>query len=74
MGLDIKLPIGLMFTLFGVLITIYGIATGGDMEMYRKSLDININLWSGILMTVFGLAMLIPSLLMRKKNKNVEKS
>jgi putative Mn2+ efflux pump MntP len=68
MGLDIKLPIGLMFSIFGVLLTIYGIATSGDV-MYTKSLNININVWSGILMIVFGLAMLIPALMQRKKRK-----
>jgi len=72
MGLDIKLPIGLMFTVFGVMLTIFGIATGGDVEMYKKSLDININIWSGVIMTIFGIAMLIPALLQRKK-KNSEK-
>jgi putative Mn2+ efflux pump MntP len=67
MGLDIKFPIGLMFTIFGVLLTIYGLSTMGNAEMYEKSLNININLWSGLLMTLFGLAMLIPSLLQKKK-------
>jgi len=72
MGLDIKFPIGLMFTIFGIMLTIYGIATIGNTEMYAKSLNININLWSGVLMTIFGLAMLIPSLLQRKKKKSNE--
>lgn len=53
MGLDIKLPIGLMFAIFGLLLTIYGIATIGN-DMYEASLDININLWAGIFMIVFG--------------------
>jgi uncharacterized membrane protein YhaH (DUF805 family) len=68
MGLDIKFPIGLMFTIFGVMLIIFGLFTGGD-EMYKKSLDININLWSGIFMTIFGLAMLIPSILQKRKQK-----
>ncbi len=67
MGLDIKFPIGLMFTVFGVLLTVYGLATIGDTELYKISLNININLWSGILMLIFGLAMLIPAILQRKK-------
>jgi hypothetical protein len=66
MGLDIKFPIGLMFTIFGVMLVVFGLFTGGD-EMYKKSLEININLWSGICMAIFGLAMLIPSLLSKKK-------
>jgi hypothetical protein len=71
MGLDIKLPIGLMFIIFGAMLTFYGLTTSGDL-MYAKSLNININIWSGSFMTVFGLAMLIPALLQRKK-KNSDK-
>ena len=47
MGLDIRWPIGLMFSLIGLLLTIYGFATSGDAEMYQRSLDININLHLG---------------------------
>lgn len=58
MGLDIKLPIGLMFVILGILLTIYGLATGSDTTMYAKSLNVNINLWIGISMLVFGALML----------------
>ena len=58
MGLDIRWPIGLMFSLIGLLMTIYGAATGSD-EMYKRSLDININLRWGIVLLVFGAIMLI---------------
>lgn len=67
MGLDIRLPIGLMFSIFGIMLTVFGLATSGNTELYKISLGININLWSGILMLIFGLAMLIPALLKRKK-------
>jgi hypothetical protein len=69
MGLDIKFPIGLMFTIFGVMISIYGFVTNGNIELYKSSLGININIWSGLLMLIFGLAMLVPALLKRKKKK-----
>lgn len=59
MGLDIKLPIGLMFTLLGLLLTVFGLFTGSDTEMYAKSLHVNINLWIGLAMIVFGVIMLI---------------
>ena len=59
MGLDIKLPIGLMFTIIGILLTIYGIVTGSNSTMYAKSLSVNINLWVGVSMLVFGIIMLI---------------
>jgi len=61
MGLDIKIPIGLMFLLFGVMLTIFGLATGSNTEMYKISLNININLWSGLFMVVFGTLMLVFS-------------
>ncbi|MGC8802474.1 MAG: hypothetical protein ACP5PS_01690 [Bacteroidales bacterium] len=64
MGLDIKYPIGLMFTLLGIVLTIYGLATQSDPAMYQKSFQINVNLWSGIGMLIFGLVMLM---LVKKK-------
>jgi uncharacterized membrane protein len=59
MGLDIKLPIGLMFAIIGLLLTIYGLATASNAEMYARSLHVNINLWIGISMLVFGGIMLL---------------
>jgi hypothetical protein len=68
MGLDIKIPIGLMFAIFGAILGIYGLATEGN-SMYVISLNINVNLWSGIAMFLFGGGMLLFSDLMRKKVK-----
>lgn len=59
MGLDIKLPIGLMFSIIGLLLTIYGLLTASDAEMYTRSLHVNINLWIGACMLVFGVVMLV---------------
>jgi hypothetical protein len=67
MGLDIRWPIGIMFTLLGVLLAVFGAATGSDVEMYRHSLGININLVWGILLLVFGVAMLLGAILGRNK-------
>jgi sulfite exporter TauE/SafE len=61
---DIRIPIGLMFSILGVLITGFGIVTMSNSEMYQKSLGINVNIIMGILMLVFGLIMLF---LARKK-------
>jgi hypothetical protein len=59
MGFDIRLPIGMMFSVFGLLISGYGAATG-DSEMYAThSLGINVNLWWGLVMLVFGAIMLL---------------
>jgi len=59
MGIDVKLPIGLMFSILGLLLTIYGLFTLPDATMYSKSFGINVNLFSGIIMLVFGLGMLL---------------
>ena len=67
MGLDIKIPIGLMFAILGLILTILGLATADNTEMYEQSLGYNINLFSGIIMLVFGCFMLFTSRLFRKK-------
>jgi hypothetical protein len=56
MGLDIRLPIGLMFTLFGVLLVVYGLVS--DRAIYQRSLGINVNLRWGCVLLIFGLVML----------------
>jgi uncharacterized membrane protein HdeD (DUF308 family) len=61
MGLDIKIPIGLLFTILGLLLTIHGILTFSNTTIYTKSLGINVNLWTGLVMIVFGILMLIFS-------------
>lgn len=67
MGLDIKIPIGLMFTVLGLLLAIFGLATSGDAELYERSLGININLWTGLAMLAFGVFMLVTSTLNARK-------
>lgn len=66
MGVDIKLPIGLMFSVFGVILTLHGLLTSTNAELYKKSLDININLWSGLFMLAFGIIMLAFSKKIKK--------
>jgi hypothetical protein len=61
MGLDIRFPIGMMFSLIGAVMVIFGLITGSKKEMYERSLDININLWWGLVLLVFGLAMFIAA-------------
>jgi hypothetical protein len=59
MQLDIRVPIGLMFALLGAILTIYGLVTGSTTAFYQKSLDININLWCGLIYLAFAAVMLI---------------
>jgi len=70
MGVDIRFPIGLMFTIFGLVLTILGLVTNSNAEMYKRSLDININLWSGLVILVFGILMLFFALRARKTRKS----
>ena len=64
--LDIRIPIGLMFTVLGVMISIYGIITNSNAVMYTKSFGININIWSGLGMLLFGLIMLALTRIKKK--------
>lgn len=57
MNFDLRLPIGVLFTIFGVILTGYGLATKGS-EMYEKSLGKNINIQWGAFLLFFGLMML----------------
>jgi hypothetical protein len=57
MGLDIRLPIGLLFSIFGLLLIGYG--AFGNKSIYARSLDVNINLWWGLIMLLFGLVMFV---------------
>jgi membrane protein implicated in regulation of membrane protease activity len=56
-ALDLRLPIGGLFTAIGLLVGGYGLATNGD-AMYERSLAVNINLWWGLVMLVVGVIML----------------
>ena len=66
MGVDIKLPIGLMFSILGVILTIDGFLTATNAELYKKSLGINVNLWAGLFMLAFGIIMLAFSKKLKK--------
>ncbi|MEP7226357.1 MAG: hypothetical protein ABI785_03270 [Gemmatimonadales bacterium] len=66
-GLDVRLPIGGLFTALGLVLTGYGLATAGDPSHYARSLSVNINLWWGLVMLIFGLALLAAVWLSRRK-------
>jgi TRAP-type C4-dicarboxylate transport system permease small subunit len=55
---DIRIPIGALFALFGIILTLYGAFTWSDTKMYAVSEAIVINFWWGLVMTIFGAAML----------------
>ena len=66
-GLDIRLPIGGLFVVLGLLLVGYGVATNADAEQYTRSMSVNINLWWGLVMLGFGALML---LLARRSSRN----
>jgi len=66
MSFDLRYPVGLMFTLFGALIGGFGLLS--DAKMYERSLGININLWWGCVLLVFGVTMLTLAISGKKNN------
>jgi multisubunit Na+/H+ antiporter MnhG subunit len=57
MGLDIRLPIGLFFSLLGVLLAAFGLL--GNKEIYQRSLGIDVNLAWGVVLLIFGIIMIV---------------
>ena len=55
MGLDIRWPIGIIFTTYGILLILYGFVA--DPVIFANSGGTNIDLWWGLAMLVFGLLM-----------------
>ena len=55
---DIRLPIGALFLALGVILLIYGVVTKSDSALYVRSESIDINLWWGFVMVIFGAIML----------------
>jgi hypothetical protein len=68
MKLDLRLPIGLMFSIIGALLSVFGLMS--DSTIYTRSLGINVNLWWGLVLLLFGLFML--GLALRAKRRPQE--
>ena len=56
MNLDVRLPIGMMFSVLGALLVVYGLLS--DRAIYARSLGIDVNLWWGLVLLAFGIGML----------------
>lgn len=65
MNFDLRLPLGLIFSLFGLILI--GTGLWGGPELAAKSLGINMNLWWGLVQLLFGIAMLLLAFLDKKK-------
>ncbi len=59
MSLDLRIPLGAMFSLLGAILLAFGLATNGNEKLYAPSLGINANLWWGLVLLAFGLTMFV---------------
>jgi hypothetical protein len=70
MELDVRLPIGLMFSSFGVLLAGFGLAS--DPRIYEEhSLGINVNFGWGLVLLAFGATMLFFAIRARRRRQTV---
>jgi drug/metabolite transporter (DMT)-like permease len=58
-GLDLRYPIGGLFSVLGVLLTVWGWVTNGDASLYGRSGGVNINLWWGVVLLITGLLFIV---------------
>jgi hypothetical protein len=67
MNFDLRYPIGIMFSLFGLILVVFGLLS--NKAIYEQhSLGININLGWGLVMLVFGAFMLTLAIRAGKGN------
>lgn len=63
--IDLRLPLGILFSTLGVVLMVVGILT--PAAQYERSLGIDINLWWGAALFVFGIVMLAVSVIGRRR-------
>jgi type III secretory pathway component EscS len=66
MGLDIRIPIGLMFSIIGLMLSLYGAIAGHDI--YQRSLGFNVNLIWGLVLLACGVLTLLATRRSAKRN------
>ena len=57
-ALDLRYPIGGLFTVLGLILAGFGLATRENAAMYARSQGLNVNLAWGVVMVVVGLLFL----------------
>ncbi len=65
MNFDLRLPIGLLFTICGAILMLTGLV------QRVLVLGINVNLWWGLVLLVFGLLMLYLAMRARRPGRTV---
>jgi hypothetical protein len=68
MNVDLRFPLGSLFVVFGVLLTLFGLFS--DRATYERSLFINVNLWWGLVMLLFGALMFFAAWRKSQKKKD----
>jgi len=68
MRFDVRWPLGALFTLLGVLLAVYGGVTGANGAAHSP--DINVDLWWGLVLAVFGVATLLSALRSRRSSSS----
>ena len=70
MGIDIRIPIGMLFTVIGIILAAFGAL--GDRAIYQRSRGINVNLEWGLVLLAFGVVMLLLGRRGMRKPPSVE--
>ena len=71
MNIDLRIPMGMMFTLIGAVLMAFGFSTKTSAAVYAPSMGVDVNLWWGLVLLVFGL---IAVTLGRRGQMSIEKS
>jgi hypothetical protein len=58
MNFDLRVAVGWMFLLIGMLLGFFGFASKDNPALWVKSLGIDVDLWWGLALAAFGLTML----------------
>ncbi len=57
MNMDLRIPLGMMFSMMGTILMTFGFVTNTRPGFYSISLGIDVNLWWGFALLLFGLFM-----------------
>jgi len=56
---DARISIGMLFTLVGTILAAFGLATRDNPAVYEKCMGMDVNLWWGLVLLVFGVVALL---------------
>ncbi len=59
MNFDLRTPIGWMFTLTGLILSLFGWSVKDDASFLARTQGINVNLYYGLALLAFGLLLML---------------